>query len=92
MQIPAGKQAVILLDRAGWHTTKHLNHFKNIILLALLAACRGLKSNGTKTYAKGNLSVQLGKKSNGPFIGSKGLYLDLKTKATKLKKALVAQL
>ena len=26
MQIPAGKHAVIVLDRASWHTTKHLNH------------------------------------------------------------------
>lgn len=37
-QIPTEKHAVIVLDRAGWHTTKHLNHFENITLLPLPAA------------------------------------------------------
>ncbi|MCA9508811.1 MAG: IS630 family transposase [Myxococcales bacterium] len=33
--IPTGKIAVIVLDRASWHTTKKLNIFSNIKLLSL---------------------------------------------------------
>ncbi len=34
-QIPEGKHAVIILDRAGWHTTKKLACFNNLTLLGL---------------------------------------------------------
>lgn len=37
-QIPQGRHAVIVLDRAGWHTTKQLGQFKNLTLLPLPAA------------------------------------------------------
>lgn len=37
-QVPAGKHAIIVLDRAAWHTTKKINGFKNISLLPLPAA------------------------------------------------------
>jgi transposase len=33
--IPAGKHAVIILDRAGWHTTKKLQLFTNLTLMPL---------------------------------------------------------
>lgn len=33
--IPSGRHAVIVLDRATWHTTKRLKRFKNISLLPL---------------------------------------------------------
>lgn len=35
LQIPEGRHAVIVLDRAAWHTTKRLKKFKNISLLPL---------------------------------------------------------
>jgi transposase len=35
MNIPAGKIAVMILDRASWHTTKKINVFPNIRLLSL---------------------------------------------------------
>ena len=35
MKIPEGRHAVIVLDRAAWHTTKRLKKFKNISLLPL---------------------------------------------------------
>ena len=34
-QIPKGKHAMIVLDRAGWHTTKKLKNYKNLTLLPL---------------------------------------------------------
>lgn len=34
-QVPAGRHAVVVLDRAGWHTTPKLAHFENISLLPL---------------------------------------------------------
>jgi transposase len=34
-KIPEGRHAVIVLDRAAWHTTKKLKKFKNISLLPL---------------------------------------------------------
>lgn len=37
-QIPEGQHAVIVLDRAGWHTTKKLAMFPNLSLLPLPAA------------------------------------------------------
>ena len=37
-QIPAGRHAVVVLDKAGWHTTKKLPHFQNLTLLPLPAA------------------------------------------------------
>ena len=33
MKIPAGRHAVIVLDKAAWHTTKRLKRFSNISLL-----------------------------------------------------------
>jgi len=36
--IPEGKHAVVVLDQAGWHTTKKLGKFKNLSLLPLPAA------------------------------------------------------
>ena len=38
MSIPKGKIAVIVLDRASWHTTAKINIFPNIRLLRLPAA------------------------------------------------------
>ena len=35
MKIPAGRHAVIVLDKAAWHTTKRLKRFNNISLLPL---------------------------------------------------------
>ncbi len=35
--VPAGRHAVIVLDRAGWHTTSKLPRFANISLLPLPA-------------------------------------------------------
>ena len=35
INIPAGRHAVIVLDKAAWHTTKRLKRFKNISLLHL---------------------------------------------------------
>jgi transposase len=35
MKIPAGRHAVIVLDKATWHTTKRLKRFNNISLLPL---------------------------------------------------------
>jgi transposase len=37
-QVPKGKHAVIVLDRAAWHTTKKIKEFENITLLPLPAA------------------------------------------------------
>ena len=37
-QIPTGKHAVIVLDQAGWHTSKKVKAFPNLTLLALPAA------------------------------------------------------
>lgn len=37
-QVPAGRHAVIVLDKAGWHTTKKLPHFQNLTLIPLPAA------------------------------------------------------
>jgi transposase len=34
-QIPKGKHAVVILDRAAWHTTKKLKIFPNITLMPL---------------------------------------------------------
>lgn len=34
-QLESGKHAVIVLDRAAWHTTKKLNKFTNISILPL---------------------------------------------------------
>ncbi len=31
-EIPAGKHAVIILDQAGWHTSKKLKSFQNITI------------------------------------------------------------
>ena len=33
--VPKGKHAVIVLDRAGWHTTKQLQCFDNLTLLPI---------------------------------------------------------
>ena len=35
LKIPEGRHAVIVLDRAAWHTTKRLRKFSNISLLPL---------------------------------------------------------
>jgi transposase len=35
--IPAGRHAVLVLDRAGWHTTSKLSRFPNVSLLPLRA-------------------------------------------------------
>jgi transposase len=35
MKIPEGRHAVIVLDKASWHTTKRLKRFSNISLLPL---------------------------------------------------------
>jgi len=37
-EVKKGKHAVIILDRATWHTTKKVKGFKNITLLPLPAA------------------------------------------------------
>lgn len=37
-KIPKGRHAVIVLDRAAWHTTKRLKVFSNLTLLPLPAA------------------------------------------------------
>ena len=37
-QVPIGRQAVVVLDQAGWHTTKKLPDFPNLTLLPLPAA------------------------------------------------------
>ena len=34
-QVPKGRHAVIVLDRAGWHTTKKLSTFENLSLLPI---------------------------------------------------------
>lgn len=34
-RVPKGRHAVIILDRAAWHTTKRLKKFTNISLLPL---------------------------------------------------------
>ncbi len=34
-QVPTGRHAVVVLDRAGWHTTTKLKAFENISLLPL---------------------------------------------------------
>jgi len=34
-EIPKGKHAAIVLDRAGWHTTKKLGKFNNLTLIPL---------------------------------------------------------
>jgi transposase len=35
--VPTGRHAVLVLDRAGWHTTSKLPHFANVSLLPLPA-------------------------------------------------------
>ena len=35
MKIPEGRHAVVVLDKAAWHTTKRLKRFSNISLLPL---------------------------------------------------------
>jgi transposase len=35
--VPTGRHAVLVLDRAGWHTTNKLPHFPNLSLLPLPA-------------------------------------------------------
>lgn len=37
-EVEEGKHAVIVLDKAGWHTTKKLGIFKNLTLIPLPAA------------------------------------------------------
>lgn len=37
-EVQEGKHAVIVLDKAGWHTTKKLGTFENLTLLPLPAA------------------------------------------------------
>jgi len=38
MKIPTGRHAVLIMDQAGWHTTKKLKSFENITLIPLPAA------------------------------------------------------
>lgn len=38
MKIPKGRHGVIVLDQAGWHTSKKLKKMKNITLISLPAA------------------------------------------------------
>jgi len=38
MNVPVGRHAVIVLDKAAWHTTKRLKRFSNISLLPLPSA------------------------------------------------------
>jgi len=35
LKIPEGRHAVIVLDQAGWHTTKKLKKFQNLTLIPL---------------------------------------------------------
>ena len=35
IKIPAGRHAVIVLDKAAWHTTKRLKRFSHLSLLSL---------------------------------------------------------
>jgi transposase len=42
LKIPEGTHAVIVLDKAAWHTTKRLKKFSNISLLPLPPASREL--------------------------------------------------
>lgn len=44
MKVPAGRHAVIVLDKAAWHTTKRLKRFSNISLLSLPPASPELNS------------------------------------------------
>lgn len=37
-EVKEGKHAILILDRAAWHTTKKVKSFSNITLLALPAA------------------------------------------------------
>jgi len=37
-QVPEGRHAVVILDRAAWHTSQKVNCFKNLTLLPLPAA------------------------------------------------------
>jgi len=37
-KVPKGRHAVIVLDQAGWHTTKKIKQFDNITLMPLPAA------------------------------------------------------
>lgn len=46
VNIPKGRHAVIVLDRAAWHTTKRIQRFSNITLLSLPPAAPEL--NPTK--------------------------------------------
>jgi len=43
-QIPLGRHAVIVLDKARWYTAKKLPHFHNLTLLTLPAASPELNS------------------------------------------------
>ena len=38
MSVPSGRHALIVLDRAGWHTTQRIKIFDNLSLLFLPAA------------------------------------------------------
>ena len=38
LQVPSGRHAVLVLDRAAWHTTRRLKVFNNLTLLPLPAA------------------------------------------------------
>ena len=38
LKIPKGRHAVIVMDQAGWHTTKKLKKFENLTLISLPAA------------------------------------------------------
>jgi len=35
MKVPEGRHAVVLMDQAGWHTSKKLKKFKNLTLISL---------------------------------------------------------
>lgn len=43
-QVGLGKTAILILDKAAWHTTKKLNVFSNIVLLPLPSASPELNS------------------------------------------------
>ena len=38
MKVPEGRHAVVLMDQAGWHTSKKLKKFKNLTLISLPSA------------------------------------------------------
>ncbi len=49
--VPAGRHAVLVLDRAGWHTTLKLPHFANLSLLPLPTGSPELNPAGIGTTA-----------------------------------------